>query len=140
MELLDEWIPKILTDSDDSDPSDDSGMPPTPVMPLTMVSVPMPQQVLPPNYPAPQPLTWAEKYLAPVLENSKIELLPGITPPINFNDPRLGDFATGMSTDYRGLGNAIYPGLGDKIWPQNSTGSSFEVLGKYAAGIPFLLK
>jgi hypothetical protein len=51
MGLLDEWVPKILTDSDGSDPSDDSGTPPAPVMPLMMVSAPMPQQVLPPPTP-----------------------------------------------------------------------------------------
>jgi hypothetical protein len=37
MGLLDEWIPKLLTDSDGSDPSENAGSPPAPVMPLTMV-------------------------------------------------------------------------------------------------------
>ena len=69
-----------------------------------------------------QPLTWAEKNIAPALGN--IYDVNGLS-----SVPVQG-LATGLAKLYRNPVNALAPGVGDNIWPKTSTGNIWETGGE----------
>lgn len=81
------------------------------------------QEIPQPKKPVDTRLNWAEKNIAPVVENFFAATGLGSQP--------VQDFATGASGVMRGGANLISDGAGDAIWPRNSSGSGFETAGEF---------
>ena len=71
-----------------------------------------------------EPLTTAEKYLAPVLNN--------MFSATGLSSQPVQDVAVGASGLMRGSANLVSPDLGEKIWPSaNSSGGNWETAGRF---------